>query len=460
MGKEQTVRLSEQSTHANMGKQVPIKSVSSTLLELKEKAGREPKYRFRSLYREIDLRMLHDSFRLLKRNAGTGVDGMSCTEYEKDLDANLRGLLERLVTQRYRAKLIRRKWIPKASGKLRPLGIPSLEDKIVQMSARRLLEAIYEQDFLDSSMGYRPGRGAREASKKLADQLFYGRIHWVVEADIQGFFDHMDHDWLIRMLEERVNDSHFIRLIRKWLRAGVLEEDGSVLNPTTGTPQGGIISPILANIYLHYTLDLWIERVVSKECRGQVVYQRYADDFVVGFEYGYEAERFFGQLPERLEKFHLAMAPEKSGIVRFSRCDLKGNGKFTYLGFDFYWAVTRRKKLTVKRRTNKEKYRSVLKALKTWFKGERHIPLKRLKASLRSKFQGHFNYYGVIGNSLMLSCFFNDARWIIYRVLNDRSQKKSYDWCGFKQLWKMLDIPNPKILEIHHPIRTCLLNLT
>lgn len=460
MGKEQTGRLSEQSTHAKKGKQVPVKSVSSTLLELKEKARREPQYRFRSLYREIDLRLLHDSFKLLKSKAAPGADEVSFQEYEKDLDANLRGLLERLVDQRYRAKLIRRKWIPKASGKLRPLGIPSLEDKIVQMSARRLLEAIYEEDFLDGSMGYRPGRGAREASRQLADQLFQGRIHWVVEADIQGFFDHMNHDWLIRMVERRVNDSHFTRLLRKWLKAGILEEDGSVLNPTTGTPQGGIISPILANIYLHYVLDLWIERVVRKECRGQVVYQRYADDFVVGFEYGPEAERFFKQLPQRLEKFHLQMAAEKSGIVRFSRCDLKGSGKFTYLGFDFYWARTRRNKRTVKRRTNKQKYRSALQSLKTWIKGERHTPLKRLKNSLRGKFQGHFNYYGVIGNSRMLSCFFNEARWLIYRALNDRSQKKSYDWNGFKRMWKTLDIPNPRIIEIHRPLKTCTLNLT
>ncbi len=460
MGKKQTVGSSEQSTHASKGKQVPNKSVSRTLLELKEKARREPDYRFRSLYREIDLRMLHDSFRLLKRKAAPGADEMSYQEYEKDLDANLRGLLERLATQCYRAKLIRRKWIPKASGKLRPLGIPSLEDKIVQMSARRLLEAIYEQDFLDESMGYRPERGARQASKKLADELFFGRIHWVVEADIKGFFDNMDHDWLIRMIEQRVNDSHFIRLLRKWLKAGILEEDGAVVNPATGTPQGGIISPVLANIYLHYTLDLWGDRVIRKACKGQVVYQRYADDFVVGFEYGYEANRFFGKLSPRLEKFHLDVAPEKSGIVRFSRCDLKGSGKFTYLGFDFYWALTRKNKRTVKRRTNKQKYSTALKSLKTWMKGERHTPLKRLKTTIRNKFLGHFNYYGVIGNSRMLSQFFNAARWTIYRILNDRSQRTSYNWRGFTRMWKTLDIPNPKIVEIHKPVSTCPLKLT
>ena len=325
MAKGRAVESTEQCTHAKTGEQVPRKSVSSTLLELTEKAKRERQYRFRSLYREIDLRMLYDSFMLLKPSAAAGVDGVDWHEYAKDLDANLQDLLERLKTHRYRAKKIRRKYIPKASGKLRPLGIPTLEDKIVQMSARRLLEAIYEPDFSDNSMGYRPGRGAREASQKLRNELFFGRVHWIVEADIKGFFDYMDHDWLIRMLEKRIADSHFIRLIRKWLRAGILEEDGSVLNPTTGTPQGGIVSPVLANIYLHYALDLWVERVVKKRCKGQVVYQRYADDFVVGFEFGYEAKSFFAELPDRLNKFCLEIAPDKSGIVRFSRCDLRGS---------------------------------------------------------------------------------------------------------------------------------------
>lgn len=456
MAKEWAVESSEQCTHAKTGKQVPRKSVSSTLLELTVKAKRERKYRFRSLHREIDLRMLHDSFRLLKPKAAVGVDGVSWHEYEKDLDANLRDLLERLKTHRYRAKQIRRKYIPKASGKLRPLGIPSLEDKIVQMSARRLLEAIYEPDFSDNSMGYRPARGAREASQKLRDELFLGRVHWIVEADIKGFFDHMDHDWLIRMLEERIADSHFIRLIRKWLRAGILEEDGAVINPTTGTPQGGIVSPVLANIYLHYALDLWVERVVGKQCRGQVVYQRYADDFVVGFEFGYEAERFFKELPQRLGKFSLEIAPEKSGIVRFSRHDMRGSGRFVYLGFDFYWARTRRGKQTVKRRTNKKKFQQALKSLKVWLNGAKSTPLKELAGTLRRKLAGHFNYYGVIGNSQMLSEFFNAARHTIYRVLNNRSQKKSYSWKGFTAMWKTLDIPNPKIIETMQPSTPCL----
>jgi len=457
MAKGRAVESTEQCTHAKRGKQVPGKSVSSTLLELTEKAKRERKYRFRSLYREIDLRMLYDSFMLLKPSAAAGVDGVDWHGYAKDLDANLSDLLERLKTHRYRAKMIRRKYIPKASGKLRPLGIPTLEDKIVQMSVRRLLEAIFEPDFLDNSMGYRPNRGAREASQKLRDELFFGRVHWIVEADIKGFFDHMDHDWLIRMLEERIADSHFIRLIRKWLRLGILEEDGSVINPTTGTPQGGIVSPVLANIYLHHVLDLWVERVVKKRCRGQVVYQRYADDFVVGFEYGYEAKGFFAQLPERLTKFCLGMAADKSGIVRFSRCDLHGSKRFVYLGFDFYWARTRSGKLTVKRRTNTKKFQQSLQSLKVWINSAKSKPLKELALTLRSKLAGHFNYYGVIGNSRRLSEFFNAARHTIYRALNSRSQKKSYSWDGFKAMWKTLDIPNPKIVETNHSSPPCLI---
>jgi len=421
--------------------------VSRTLLELTAKAKREPGYRFRSLYREIDLRMLYDCFRLLKPKAASGVDGVRYRDYEKDLDANLRSLLGRLASHRYRAQLVRRKHISKGNGKTRPLGIPALEDKIVQMAARRLLEAIFEAGFSDSSMGYRVGRGAREASQKLRNQLFLSRCHWAVEADIKGFFDNMDHDWLIRMLEQRVADRYYIRLIRKWLKAGIMEEDGVIKNPTTGTPQGGIISPVLANICLHYALDLWVERVVAKGCEGQVVYQRYADDFVLGFEYGHEAEIFFVNLSSRLAKFGLSLAMEKSGVIRFSRLDLKESRCFTYLGFDFYWARTRSGKQTIKRRTNKKKFQNALKSLNEWIRSERSTPLKRLASTLRAKFRGHFNYYGVIGNSPMLSSFFNAARWIIYRALNDRSQKKSYDWTGFKQMWKTLDIPSPKIIE-------------
>jgi group II intron reverse transcriptase/maturase len=421
--------------------------VSRTLLELREKAQREPKHRFRSLYREINLPMLYESFRNLKRAAAPGVDGVSVADYEKDLDDNLRQLLERLVGKTYRAQHVRRKYIPKGGGKTRPLGIPALEDKIVQQAASELLQAIYEADFLDVSKGYRPGRGPRDASQELREKLFCERVHWVVEADIKGFFDHVDHDWLCRMLEQRVDDRAFIRLIRKWLKAGVLEEAGEVIHPATGTPQGGIISPVLANIYLHYVLDLWVEKSVRKGNRGAMVYMRYADDFVAGFEYGEDAQRFSRELPGRLAKFALSMAEDKSGILRFSRCDVKGSGCFTFLGFEFYWGNTRQGKVTVKRRTSKKKFRASLANLKEWLGKNRSRPLKVLAVTLRRKFVGYGNYYGVIGNSERLWRYWQESLRLIFKALNRRSQRKSYNWATFTQMWKTLAIPYPKVIE-------------
>jgi len=429
-GKARAERLHEQSAHA-AGSTVPRKSVSSTLLGLREKARKEPKHRFRSPYREINLPMLYECFHELRRNAATGADGVCVGDYEENLDENLRGLLERLIAKRYRAQHVRRRYIDKGGGKLRPLGIPALEDKIVQLAASKLLQAIYEADFLDESKGYRPNRGARNASQELRERLVFDRVHWVVEADIKGFFENVDHDWLERMLRQRVDDTAFIRLIRKWLKAGILEEAGHVIHPATGTPQGGIISPVLANIYLHYALDLWVEKVVSKDLRGAHVYMRYADDFVVGFEYGTDAERFFDELPGRLAKFRLGMAMEKSAILRFSRCDLRGSGCFTFLGFDFYWARTRKGKSTVKRRTSKKKFRASLAGLKEWARKNRSRPLRELARTLRRKFNGYFNYYGVIGNNERIWHYWSMARKIIFRGLNRRSQRLSYNWTGF-----------------------------
>ena len=310
-----------------------------------------------------------------------------------------------------------------------------------------MLQAIYEVDFLDVSKGYRPHRGARDASQELREQLYRERVHWIVEADIKGFFEYVDHDWLQRMLEQRVDDRAFIGLIRKWLKAGIQEEVGEVIHPTTGTPQGGVISPILANIYLHYVLDLWVEKVVPKQLRGTKVYMRYADDFIVGFEYGEDAERFYEELPKRLAKFGLTMAMEKSGIRRFSRTDLKGSASFTFVGFEFYWARTRRGYETVKRRTAKSKFKASLQKLKEWMKENRSSPLRKIVTTLRRKFRGYYNYYGVIGNSHALDRYRYESQRIIFRWLNRRSQRKSYTWEGFSEMWKTFAIPGPRIVE-------------
>jgi len=253
----------------------------------------DKQHRFRDLYRCLNKDYLLECWHELNRDAASGVDGMTVADYEKDLEANIEGLVERLKTKCYRAKLVRQRYIPKENGKERPLGIPALEDKLLQVACAKLLAAIYEQEFLSCSYGYRPGRGAREAVKDLTFDLQYGRYGYVIEADVQGFFTHMGHGWLLKMLSLRVDDRAFLGLIRKWLKAGILETDGEVVHPETGTPQGGNISPVLANVYLHYALDLWFEKVVKPHCHGEALLCRYADDWVCAFRYQDEAEAFY-----------------------------------------------------------------------------------------------------------------------------------------------------------------------
>jgi group II intron reverse transcriptase/maturase len=398
----------------------------------------------------INLPMLYECYHQLRKGAAPGVDGVDVAAYGEHLDERLADLLARLKAQRYRAQLVKRRYIPKAgSSKLRPLGLPVVEDKLVQLAASKILTAIYEADFLDSSMGYRDGRAARMATQKLQHVLFHGRIGWIVEADIEGFFDHLDHNWLITMLEQRVNDGHFLRLIRKWLHAGIFEVDGRVVHPATGTPQGGIVSPILANIYLHYVLDLWTERTVRRGNQGQMHYMRYADDFVCGFEHEAEARSYLAALRERLARFGLKLSEAKSGIVRFHRAD-PGSGPFTFLGFDFYWANTRRGFRTVKRRTSRKKFQAALTALKDWLRQNRHQRLRWLGEKLRAKFQGHWNYYGVIGNSCSLHNYWHHAQKLVFKWLNRRSQRRSYTWTGFNAMWQTLALPVPRIVETRY----------
>ena len=283
----------------------------TSLQGIAEKAQSQKQYRFRNLYGMLNEELLTESWREIKKHAASGVDQISAQDYEQHLEGNIRDLVERLKQKRYRAKLVKRHYIPKGNGKLRPLGIPAVEDKLLQVAVTRLLEAIYEQDFLPCSYGYRPGVGAVDAVDKLTVKLQFGRYHYVVEADIKGFFDNMDHDWMIRMLEERIEDRAFLGLIRKWLRAGILDTTGAIIHPVTGTPQGGVVSPVLSNVYLHYVLDLWFEKVIKPQCRGEACLLRYADDYICAFEYQREAERFYAALGPRLEKFGLTQQPRR-----------------------------------------------------------------------------------------------------------------------------------------------------
>ena len=268
----------------------------TSLQGIAKRAREQKKHRFQDLYRMLNEEFLLDCWRHIRKNAAYGVDKVSAEEYEQNLEENIRDLVARLKRGGYRARLVRRKYIPKGEGKMRPLGIPVIEDKLLQMGVKRILEAIYEQDFLRCSYGYRPGVGALHAIDDLTIKLQYGRYEYVVEADIKSYFDNVDHEWVIRMLKERIDDGPFLRLIAKWLKAGILEPDGEVIHPVTGTPQGGVVSPVLANVYLHYVLDLWFQKVVKKHCRGEACLIRYADDFVCAFEYREDADfiRDFG----------------------------------------------------------------------------------------------------------------------------------------------------------------------
>lgn len=424
-----------------------VKDMPTSLRGIANRAKKDPKARFGNLYGLIDENCLRACFAKLKRSAAPGVDGVTCEQYEGDLENNLKRLVDRLKGKRYRAKLVRRKMIPKAGGKLRPLGIPALEDKLLQMAAANILTAIYEEDFLDSSWGYRPGRAPRQASRVLAGRLAIGKYHHIVEADIRGFFDRIDHTWMIKMLKERVNDDAFCRLIEKWLKAGILEEDGKTIHPVTGTPQGGIISPVLANIYLHYVLDLWFERKVRPAMSGQAMIMRYADDFVCAFQSRDEAQAFMNMLTARLTKFGLELAVEKSGLLTFSRYRMKENGSFCFLGFQYHWTTSRNGKAKVQRRTDPKKLQGSVAAFSEWIRKNRHQRMRPLMIKLKQKLTGYWNYYGVTGNFPSLGKYWWSVLGLLHKWLNRRSHRRSYKWKGLMACLSDFAIPAPRITE-------------
>lgn len=419
----------------------------TSLQGIAKKAKEQKKHRFQDLYRMLNEEFLLDCWRYIRKDAAYGVDKMSAEEYERDLEKNIRDLVERLKGKGYRAKLVKRKYIPKGDGDdMRPLGIPAIEDKLLQAGVKRILEVIYEQDFFRCSYGYRPNIGALDAVDKLTVKLQFGRYNFVVEADIKSFFDNVDHEWMIRMLEERIDDRPFLRLIKKWLKAGILDTDGKVIHPATGTPQGGIVSPILANIYLHYVLDLWFQKVVKKWCRGEVCLIRYADDFVCAFQYQADAERFYRALSQRLGKFGLKLSAEKTRVIRFSRDHQPGKTSFDFLGFEFRWGKDRGGRPHLKRRTSRKRLRSSLKNFTIWCKENRHLRLDVLFRKLNAKLRGYYNYYGVIGNYASLMQFFKEALRILFKWLNRRSQRGSYNWRGFQELVELFTIEQPRIV--------------
>ena len=421
--------------------------MQTSLRGISNKAARDKGYRFGNLYGLLDENFLKWCFWQLKRDAAPGVDRVDFYEYRENLDVNIADLVKCLKQKNYRAKLVRRQYIPKINGKLRSLGIPATNDKVLQFAVAKILEAIYEEDFLDVSYGYRPRKGSQDAVRDLTRKLQFGRFSHIVEADIRGFFDNIDHSWMIRMLGERINDRAFLRLIQKWLKAGILDINGEVIHPATGTPQGGIVSPILANVYLHYALDLWFEKRIKRECNGEVLIIRYADDFVCAFQYKQDAELFYQQLNGRLRKFGLEVSAEKTRILLFSRSMLKQSETFDFLGFEFRRTISRNFKPIIRRRTSRKKLRASIAAFTEWIKTKRNNKISKLMTTLRAKYRGYWNYYGVIGNYGSLKTFYYRTRRILFKWLNRRSQRLSYNWAGFEDLLNQFLIPAPKITE-------------
>jgi len=425
--------------------------MQTSLQGIAKKAKLNKKYRFRDLYRLLNEENLLDSLKYLNNKAASGVDRISMKEFEANLLTNIQGLVTSLKEKRYRAKLVRRVNIPKGKGKYRSLGIPTIGDKLIQKAVARILEAIYEQDFLSCSYGYRPTIGAKDAVRDISTTLVRGRYGYILDADLQGFFDHINHQWLLKMLEERIDDKPFINLIAKWLRAGVLSTDGRILHPVTGTPQGGIVSPLLANIYLHFVLDLWFEKKVKPNCKGEVYLCRYADDFICAFRFKDDAEEFYKALIERLEKFGLSLSPDKTRIIKFSRFE-KGTNYFEFLGFEFRWGTSRKGKDIIKRRTSRKKLLSSLKKFTLWCRKCRNFRLRIIFKLLNVKLRGYYNYYGIIGNFASLQRFFRQAMRILYKWLNRRSQKRSFCYNIFNQITKFYSIEKPRITEFYQPV--------
>jgi group II intron reverse transcriptase/maturase len=421
--------------------------MTTSLQSIADKARRVKKHRFQNLCGLLTEEFLIDTYKYLNKNSATGLDKISVREYGRNLKGNVKELVKRLKEKRYRAPMIKRVFIPKANGKTRPLGLPVTEDKLLQLAVKRILSPIFEVDFLACSYGYRPGLGGRDAVKAITRELNFGRYTYVVEADIKGFFDNIDHEWLIKMLKLRIDDRVILRLVEKWLRAGVLDADGNVSYPTSGTPQGGIISPLLANIYLHYALDLWFEKVVKKYCEGEAYICRYADDFVCAFRFSRDAEKFYSALEKRLDKFSLNLAEEKTRIIKFNRHKKKGGNRFCFLGFEFFWDIDRSGKDCLKRRTDPKKQIISLKNFKVWCRESRNFRLKKLFDLLNSKLRGYYNYYGLIGNYDSMSKFFYYAIRILYKWLNRRSQRRSFNWSQFKDVLDYFKVERPRITE-------------
>ncbi len=430
-------------------------SVETKLLRVAEKARREPKFQFTSLFHLMNEELLRGCFAELRKDAAAGIDGMTKEMYAEGLEERLTNLVERLQRMAYVPEPVRRRYIPKpGADKQRPLGVPTLESKLVEAGLVRILESIYEHDFIEDSYGFRPGRSCHTALRVLSHTVESGRINWIVEADIKGFFDNVDHNWLMKFLKHRVGDKRVLRLIKRFLKAGVIE-DGQLQVSDQGTPQGGVASPLLANVYLHYVLDLWFERRFRKSCKGLARLIRYCDDFVVCFEYEADAQRFREELIERLAQFSLEVEPSKTKILSFGPratawAKRQGQRKpetFDFLGFTHYCSRSRTgQRFRMKRVTARKRFRAKLAEFKAWLRTVRStLPTRQLWMAACVKLRGHHAYYGVTDNWAGLARFARAVRELLMKWLNRRGGKRRLNWEKFALMEQRFPLPVPRV---------------
>ena len=434
--------------------------LQSALERIRQTACRDKEIRFTSLWHHVyNIDRLREAYLRLKPRAAAGEDGVTWPEYGKELEANLRDLSERLATGRYHARPVKRGYIPKADGRERPIGIPVLEDKIVQRATVAVLNSVYESDFLGFSYGFRPGRSCHMALDALAVGIQTKKVSWILDADIRSFFDTLDHECLIKFIEHRIADPRVIRHVKKWLNAGVLEE-GKVWEQEDGVPQGGSVSPLLANIYLHYVLDLWADQWRRKHAAGEMIIVRYADDFVIGFQHEKDARRFREELKERFLKFNLELHAEKTRLIEFGRFAAerrakRGEGKpatFNFLGFTHLCDKTRNGKFVVGRQTMVKRMRAKLKALKEALAKRMHEAIGTTGTWLASVVRGHYLYYGLPRNYRLLDTFRDRVRRLWQRALSRRSQK---GWITEARMSRIADrwLPKPRICHPYPEVR-------
>lgn len=406
-------------------------SAHQALVRVRQAARKDRKQRLTALFHHVyDVDRLREAYYGVRRDAAPGIDGQTWRSYGEDLEEHLRDLSQRLRGGAYRARPVKRAYVPKLDGRQRPIGLPVLEDKIVQRAVAEVLTAVYDREFFGFSYGFRPGRNQHQALGALREGLRTKKVNWVLDADLRAFFDTLRHEWLVKFLEHRIGDQRIVRLTQKWLRAGVLE-DGKRTQSQVGTVQGGSISPILANIYLHYVFDLWVQQWRTKRAQGDMVVVRFADDFIVGFEHRQEAERFLSELRERLTKFGLELHPEKTRLIEFGRFAAqnrsdRGEGKpetFHFLGFTHICGKTKGGRFEVLRQTMRKKWQAKLTEVYQELRRRMHEAIPEQGRYLRAVMQGHIQYYGVPGNRPAMNAFRFRLGWLWWKVLRRRSQK-------------------------------------